>query len=157
MKNILIPFIFVFVVFGVQCRAEKPSKVLLNSLGYRPTAVKVASVAEPCSNFVVKDRQSGKAVFSGNATGPFSQADVGQNVWMIDFSKVDQAGQYFIEVEGVGQSLVFELAKKSTTLLFKPRCVRFTCGVAAWRSRVCSAASDTQPKLVTSKMAGSTM
>jgi endoglucanase len=86
--------------------------IRLNSLGFLPAAQKKATIIAKCSNFTVKEVSKGKAVYSGKVTGPFSQKDVNQTAWIADFSKLNKSGKYYLEVQGVGRSIDFEIGDK---------------------------------------------
>ena len=93
-----------------QEQMPRPSAdIRLNSLGYLPDAQKKATIISKCSKFYIKDSQKNKTVYSGQVTGPFSQEDVNQTVWIADFSNVSKPGSYYIAVPGVGNSYVFEI------------------------------------------------
>jgi endoglucanase len=92
--------------------AEASSDIRLNSLGYLPAAKKQATIISQCSDFTVKTAEDSNAVYSGKASGPFYQQDVGQTVWIADFSKVNKPGKYFLDVPGVGKSYEFEIGDK---------------------------------------------
>jgi endoglucanase len=83
--------------------------IRLNSLGFLPKMQKKASIAAPCSAFTVKKTPGGQVVYSGAATGPVHQDDVGQDVWVADFSTVSQKGKFYLDVPGVGRSFEFEI------------------------------------------------
>jgi endoglucanase len=108
------------VVISGGCAGPETSKepiqpntdIRLNSLGYLPAAQKKATIISKCSNFTVKEASKGNAVYSGKVTGPISQADVNQTVWIVDFSKVNKPGKYYLEVPGVGRSIDFEIGDK---------------------------------------------
>jgi endoglucanase len=109
-----------FPPFGRQPRVEPnypsavdtASVIRLNSLGFLPAAQKKATIISKCSNFSVKEAAKDKSVYSGKVTGPFSQQDVNQTVWIADFSKVNKAGKYYLDVPGVGRSCDFEIGDK---------------------------------------------
>ena len=86
--------------------------IRLNSLGYLPAAQKKATIIDKCSTFTAKDASEDKVVFSGKVTGPFTQKDVNQTVWLADFSKLNKPGKYYLEAPGVGRSIDFEIEDK---------------------------------------------
>ncbi len=105
-------------VFGVD------SDIRLNSLGFLPAMPKKATIISECNNFTVKkaaeapDANSSKprlrsqaedTIFSGAVTGPFSQKDVNQVVWIADFSGLTEKGRFYLDVPGVGRSIDFEI------------------------------------------------
>ncbi len=107
--------------------------IRLNSLGYLPAAQKKASIVGRCSDFAVKDASTGKEVYSGKTTGPVTQSDVHQDVWIADFSKVNKPGKYYLEVKGVGSSYEFEIGDKVYNEAFRTSMRAFylwRCGTA---------------------------
>jgi len=109
------------------------SDIRLNSLGYLPAAQKKATIISKCSDFFVKESSKNKTVCSGRVTGPFSQRDVNQAVWIADFSEVDKPGRYYIEVPGVGRSYEFETGDKVYNDAFRAAMRAFylwRCGTA---------------------------
>ena len=84
--------------------------IRLNSLGYLPVSSKKASVITKCSSFVIKDVADGKVVFEGTVTDPVYQKDVGQHVWIADFSELASEGDYIMEIPHVGKSIEFRIA-----------------------------------------------
>ena len=81
----------------------------LNSIGYAPGAPKMASITAECSEFVVKS-SDGTTIYTGQTTGPKHQDDVDQDVWFADFSAVQKAGTYIVEVPDIGRSVEFQIA-----------------------------------------------
>jgi endoglucanase len=88
------------------------SVIRLNSLGFLPSAQKKATIISKCSKFTLKEASKNKTVYSGKVTGPFSQQDVNQTVWIADFSKVNKPGRYYLDVPGVGESYQFDIGDK---------------------------------------------
>ena len=86
--------------------------IKLNSLGFLSAAQKKATITSECSDFTLKRATSGKTVYSGKATGPLHQNDVGQDVWIADFSNAKDKGKFYLDVPGVGRSYEFEIGDK---------------------------------------------
>ncbi len=84
--------------------------IRLNTVGYLPGAEKQASIALPCTNFMVVRLPGGAAVFQGQITGPVSDADTQEQLYTADFSKLKQPGDYQLVVPGVGRSAPFRVA-----------------------------------------------
>ncbi len=77
-------------------------RVAVNSVGYLPDRVKRATVAAEVSSFQVRD-PSGATVFEGSPIGPVTTrvaTGVDQDVWVLDFTEVEEPGDYTITVEG---------------------------------------------------------
>ena len=88
------------------------SDIHLNSLGFLPEMQKKATIVTKCSNFAVKKAANDETVYSGKVTGPLHQDDVNQDVWIADFSKVTEKGKFYLDVQGVGRSIDFEIGDK---------------------------------------------
>ncbi|MDD5327022.1 MAG: glycoside hydrolase family 9 protein [Phycisphaerae bacterium] len=93
-------------------KPEAIEDIKLNSLGYLPAAQKKVTIISKCSDFSVKKAGSNKVVYTGKVSGPFSQQDVGQTVWIADFSEVNKPGKYYLDVPGIGKSYRFEISDK---------------------------------------------
>lgn len=103
----LLVAVVLMVVAGVVWGAD--SDIRLNSLGFLPDAAKKASIVASCSEFAVKRAADGTSVYSGTAAGPTHQQDVGQDVWIADFSKLSEKGTFYLDVPGVGRSVDFKI------------------------------------------------
>jgi len=88
------------------------SDIHLNSLGFLPGMQKKATIVTRCSNFTVKKAANDETVYSGKMTEPLHQDDVNQDVWIADFSKVTEKGKFYLDVQGVGRSIDFEIGDK---------------------------------------------
>ena len=86
--------------------------IKLNSLGFLSAAKKKATITAECSAFTLKRTTSGETVYSGKTTGPLHQNDVGQDVWIADFSNAKDKGKFYLDVPGVGRSYEFEIGDK---------------------------------------------
>jgi len=108
--------IAVFLFFVANCALGADSDIQLNSLGFLPTMPKKATIISECSIFAVKKAAAvtvnDETVFSGTVTGPFTQQDVNQVVWIADFSQVTEKGKFYLDVPGVGHSIDFEISDK---------------------------------------------
>ena len=83
------------------------STIRLNSLGYLPGMPKKASIIAECSEFTVRKASDDSIVFTGKATGPVHQDDVNQDVWIADFSGINDKGKFYLDVPHVGKSYEF--------------------------------------------------
>jgi len=99
----------IFFLSAANCTLGTDSDIRLNSLGFLPGMQKKATVIAECSDFVVKKVSDGQAAYSAAVTGPFSQQDVNQVVWIADFSQVTDKGKFYLEVPDVGRSIDFEI------------------------------------------------
>lgn len=83
--------------------------IRINSIGYLPDMQKEATIIKKCSDFSVIDAKSKKIIFTGKVKGPFYHDSLKQNGWIADFSKVKKEGHYYLDVPGIGKSIVFEI------------------------------------------------
>jgi endoglucanase len=87
----------------------KSVQIKLDQVGYLPGSPKLAAVTAPAKTFAVKRASDNAAVFKGEL-GPASlDADTGDSVQIADFSTLREAGTYFLDVPGVGQSWAFSI------------------------------------------------
>jgi len=105
------------------------SDIRLNSLGFLPGLSKKASIVVSCSDFSVKRASDGEVVYSGRAAGPQHQEDVGQDVWIADFSELREKGGFYIDVPGIGRSVDFEIGQKVYDLAY----ITAMRGLYLWR------------------------
>ncbi len=104
--------VIVMVVLSIAgAAAAADSDIRLNSLGFLSGLTKKATIAAPCSDFAVRKVSDGTAVYSGKAAGPRHQADVDQDVWIVDFSAFRGTGKFYLDVPGVGRSIDFEIGE----------------------------------------------
>jgi endoglucanase len=84
-------------------------QIKVDQVGYLPRAAKVAVVTAAAKTFEVKRASDHVTVFKGTL-GPASfDADTGDSVQITDFTKLHQAGTYYLDVPGVGRSWTFSI------------------------------------------------
>ena len=84
--------------------------IRLNTIGYLPGAEKQASIVATCTNFTVLRVTDGATVFKGRVTGPVLNPDTQEQLFTADFSRFKKAGDYQLDVPGVGRSAPFHIA-----------------------------------------------
>jgi endoglucanase len=105
-KISLIPIVF-FIFFPL---FAANTDIRVNSLGFLPNNNKRASIDTACASFTLNRASDNSIVFSGTVTGPVSSPDTGEAaIYTADFSSVTQQGSYYLDVPGVGQSVVFPI------------------------------------------------
>jgi endoglucanase len=111
--------------------AERPAAppIRLNTLGYLPDAAKRASVAAPCEAFAVVRVEDGARVLEGTIEKPVRNEDTGEELWVVDFSRLRSPGEYVLEVAGVGRSAPFQIAGD----LYRQPYSLVTRGMYLWR------------------------
>lgn len=88
------------------------SRIRLNTVGFLPGYSKRASVPARFNEFrVVEDGGRSRVVFRGRASGPFHNEDTNEDLYVADFSALRRPGLYRLEVEGVGSSPPFRVAR----------------------------------------------
>jgi endoglucanase len=108
MKSILFALLAGACAFG----AASTTDIKVDQVGYLPGAPKVAIVvsANPASDFTVRNFKDNSVAFQGKLAAPAADADSGDNVQVADFTKLARAGQYYLDVPGVGRSWEFSIA-----------------------------------------------
>ncbi len=106
--------VFLFGAMGNVCHAQESSLIKVDQVGYLPDAAKLAAVAaadktSEAKTFEVKRASDNVTVFKG-ALGPVNlDADTGDSVQLADFTKLRDAGSYYLDVPGVGRSWTFSI------------------------------------------------
>jgi endoglucanase len=102
---------FVAIIFiGAFAVAEDAPKIRLNTIGYLPEKEKKATIAAACSEFAVVRIKDGAKVLAGKATGPVWNEDTKEQLYTANFSALKEAGEYQLDVPGVGKSAPFRVA-----------------------------------------------
>lgn len=117
-----------FLLAGSTQGQEAP-KVRLNTIGYLPGRRKVASIAVPCARFAVVRVADGSTAFEGVAAATDRKNDAGESLHLADFSRLTEAGDYRLDVPGVGRSAPFRVAADVYTRPFST----VTRGMYLWR------------------------
>jgi endoglucanase len=95
---------------GRICRAENGSvQIKVDQVGYLPQASKVAVVTGAATTFEVKRSSDNVTVFKGTIGTARRDSDTGDSVQIVDFSKLQAAGTYYLEVAGLGRSWTFSI------------------------------------------------
>jgi len=109
-----IAWIFILLVIllinPAQAAENASLQIRLNTVGYLPGAEKQAAIAAPGTNFAVIRMADNSTVFTGRITGPVLNPDTQEQLYTADFSKLTQAGDYQLDVPGVGRSAPFHIA-----------------------------------------------
>lgn len=96
----------------LSCSGVKTTDAIkMNSLGFGADAVKKASVIKNKSvPFQVKRTSDKSVVYEGVLSEPVFQEDVSETVCVADFSEMKDTGDFYIEIDGIGKSNVFEVS-----------------------------------------------
>lgn len=109
--------------------AEDAPAIRLNTVGYPPSAKKKASIATPCTNFAVVRIKDGSKPLEGAATGPVLNVDTQEQLYTADFSALKEAGEFQLDVPGVGKSAAFRVAQD----VYQRPFYTVTRGMYLWR------------------------
>lgn len=86
------------------------NNIHVNQLGYNTSAAKSAQVAGTnATNFEVKEAKSGQTVYKGRLSAARHWSLSGEDLKTADFSALDKAGEYYVEVDGK-KSFTFPIA-----------------------------------------------
>jgi endoglucanase len=94
-----------------QERADDPSQIRLNQIGFYPDAAKTAVVLAKGSGEFAICKADGKVVFKGRLEKSVKPAFSGQFTWLANFSSFKQPGSYYLQVPGAGKSYPFKIAQ----------------------------------------------
>ena len=115
MKNLSITGLLLLLL--VSCQPESAStlsaldSIRINQLGYYPDAVKkfVVVGTEGEREYIVVNKATNEIVIESTLTTSESWELAGETVQVGDFSRLNEVGQYYIQVEGVGISYDFDI------------------------------------------------
>lgn len=83
--------------------------IRLNTIGYLPAMPKRASVAGKFTRFTVVRVKDGRKVYEGEAAGPITNADTGEQLYIADFSNLKTPSEYRLQIAGIGLSPAFRI------------------------------------------------
>jgi endoglucanase len=84
-------------------------QIKVDQVGYLPDAAKLAVVTGAGKTFEVKRASDNAVVFQGTLGAATQDKDTGDAVQIADFTKLREAGTYYIDVPGVGRSWTFAI------------------------------------------------
>ncbi|MDT7543108.1 MAG: endoglucanase [Acidobacteriota bacterium] len=99
-------------LFSLLNVASAPStQIKVDQVGYLMRARKVALVVSThhADAFNVRRTRDDSVAFSGKLAAPVDDADSGDRVQAADFTKLEEAGSYYLDVPGVGRSWDFSV------------------------------------------------
>lgn len=85
----------------------------INQIGYRADSKKTAVIKGIYKTFEVIDTATGKVVMSGETSGKVSDESSGDTVCYADFTQLEDIGNYYISVDGLGRSYEFKIGDNS--------------------------------------------
>jgi len=92
------------------CAAENPTTAIkVDQVGYPADGPKVALVSAPGETFSLKRTSDNTVVLERKLGPPTLDADSGDMIQSADFSSVQEAGRYYLDVPGVGRSWNFSI------------------------------------------------
>lgn len=88
---------------------EVANPIRLDTVGYLPNQLKVATLAGPTERFVVRRFSDGPVVFADLTDGPHTNPDTEEQLRLADFTPLAEPGRYVLEAEGLGRSAPFTI------------------------------------------------
>lgn len=104
---LLIAALFIFPAMSARAADAPQTAIKVDQVGYPPDGPKVALVSAPSKTFEVRNATNNAVVFHGNLTPAIVDPNTADQVQAADFSKLRQAGSYYLNVPGVGRSWTF--------------------------------------------------
>jgi len=102
-------------------------------VGYLPSESKVAMLTAAPTGEVVVRTPEGKAILTVKAAEPQLDPDSGDTIRKVDFSSLKKAGEYYLDVPGVGRSYAFRIGNDVFAKTYRIAMRAFTgqrCGTA---------------------------
>jgi endoglucanase len=110
-RSFVLAFLISFSVFA----AAPTTDIRVDQAGYPTGLPKVAFVASKtgttAQKFQLRSAAGDKVVLEGELSAAADDPDSGDKVHAADFSKFDKPGRYYIDVENVGRSWTFSIAR----------------------------------------------
>ncbi len=105
--------------------------IRVNSVGFRPEAVKRATIAARATEFQVIEVGTGRVAYTARLSTPTRTAptDTDEEVRIADFGALQTPGRYQLEVPGIGRSAEFEIGARVWDTPFR----LVTRGMYLWR------------------------
>lgn len=110
MRIILLIALSTILCLGVY--SQNAPSVHVNSLGFKPQSIKIASVTGGGGEFTVVDAKSGEKVFTAKLVGPAKQNDVNQEVYKANFTEFKAVGTYYLQLADGTKSPEFKIGGK---------------------------------------------
>jgi endoglucanase len=108
---LVIPLTFLLSV-AAAIGGDTPSvKIKVDQIGYPLKGRKIAMVSAPAETFQVKRARDNATVLEGKLSAGAPDANSGDTLQAADFSRLHEAGQYYLEVPGVGRSWPFSIGE----------------------------------------------
>jgi endoglucanase len=126
--SLLVP-VALFGALIVDSAHAADSDVRVSSVGYLPARAKRASVTASGSSFTVKRAADDAVVFTGTLGAAAKDPDTSQTIATADFTKLTDAGQYYVDVPGVGRSVAFPIGED----VYRDAFVASMLGFYGWR------------------------
>ncbi len=102
----------IFIICALFCLTNNAfsTDVYLNSLGYLPNELKIATVTAEYKTFKVIDQISGDIVFESTTSDTVYQEDVDKTVRYADFSSITKEGTYILRLSDSITSFSFQIS-----------------------------------------------
>jgi len=104
MKHFLYSLSIVFALLASADAQAPTTAIKVDQVGYIPNSPKLAFVSAPATRFALKRVDNDTTTLEGELSSPATDKDTGDTVRAADFSSVRTAGDYYLEIPGVGRS-----------------------------------------------------
>jgi endoglucanase len=113
---------------SLHAAADAPA-IRLNTLGYLPGAEKRATLSLPATEFTLVKAGGNQIVFTGKTTGPITNIDTRESVYMADFTAFRTPGEYLMRSAEAGESAPFSIMDN----LYREPFITVTRAMYLWR------------------------
>jgi len=96
--------------------SEAASRIYLNQVGYLLTGKKIACIqGEKEGEFYVRRVDNDQTVYTGYLKKSGHWKSSGEDLSIVDFSKFQTEGEFFLDIPGIGSSSIFTISNQSYT------------------------------------------
>lgn len=113
-KNVIMGLFcfFLFLLPSLTFAQEGGEDIYINQLGFLPNVEKIASIhAVDEGDFLIRRTANNQIAFSGQLEKAAYWKSSGEKILIADFSKLQEEGEYYLEVPGGGKSSKFTISK----------------------------------------------
>ena len=112
MNRTIYSLLTVFALLAFAHAQTPTTAIKVDQVGYLSASPKVALVSVPGTTFTLKRVGDDATIFEGKLSPPVTDKDTGDTVQAADFSSARTAGEYYLEIPGVGRSWHFHIGNE---------------------------------------------
>src|SRR5215813_9577327 len=109
MNRVICSLSVVFALMAFSNAQTPTTAIKVDQVGYLSASPKLALVSTPGTTFTLRRASDDATIFEGKLSPPTADQDTGDTVQAADFSSVTTAGEYYLEIPGVGRSWHFHI------------------------------------------------